>query len=95
MVPEFEEAAFSLDVGSYTKEPVQTQFGWHVIKLEDKRQVQPPSFAEVEGQIRAVLLRERYFDLLSTLREEAELEITDPALKEAYEKTSAAQKAAE
>jgi peptidyl-prolyl cis-trans isomerase C len=95
MVPEFEEAAFALDVGSYTKEPVQTQFGWHVIKLEDKRQVQPPSFAEVENQIRAVLLRERYFELLSQLREEAEVEITDPALKEAYEKVSAAEKPAE
>lgn len=95
MVPEFEEAAFALDVGSYTEEPIQTQFGWHVIKLEDKRQVQPPSFAEVEGQIRTVLLRERYLDLLGTLREQAELDITDPALKEAYEKANAAQKAAE
>lgn len=95
MVPEFEEAAFALDVGSYTEEPVETQFGWHVIKLEDKRQVQPPSFAEVEGQIRGVLLRERYFELLSQLREEADVEITDPALKEAYEKTTAAQKPAE
>lgn len=95
MVPEFEEAAFALDVGGYTSEPVQTQFGWHVIKLEDKRQVQPPSFAEVEGQIRAVLLRERYFDLLKQLRAEARVEITDPELKEAYEKAGAAQNAAE
>jgi peptidyl-prolyl cis-trans isomerase C len=95
MVPEFEEAAYALDIGGYTKQPVQTQFGWHVIKLEDKRQVQPPSFAEVEGQIRAVLMRERYFELLSELREEADLEITDPALKEAYEKATAAQQAAE
>ena len=37
MVPEFEKAAFALEVGAYTKEPVQTQFGWHVIKVEDKR----------------------------------------------------------
>jgi len=95
MVPEFEEAAFALDVGGYTKAPVQTQFGWHVIKLEDKRQVQPPSFAEVENQIRAVLLRERYFELLSELRKEAKVEITDPALKEAYEKAGAAPQAAE
>jgi len=95
MVPEFEEAAYALDIGGYTKQPVQTQFGWHVIKLEDKRQVQPPSFAEVEGQIRAVLMRERYFELLSELREEADLEITDPALKEAYEKATVAQQAAE
>ena len=91
MVPEFEEAAFALDVGAYTKEPVQTQFGWHVIKVEDKRAVQPPAFAEVESQIRSVLLRERYFDLLNSLRDEAQVEVTDPALKEAYDKAMSAQ----
>lgn len=37
MVPEFEKAAFALNAGEYTKEPVQSQFGWHVIKVEDKR----------------------------------------------------------
>ncbi|TCD13900.1 peptidylprolyl isomerase [Oricola cellulosilytica] len=80
MVPEFEEAAFALDAGAYTKEPVKTDFGWHVIKVEDKRQVQPPSYAEVEPQIRSVLLRERYFELLSAMRAEADLEIRDPDL---------------
>lgn len=91
MVPEFEDAAFALDVGSYTKEPVQTQFGWHVIKVEDKRAVQPPAFAEVENQIRSVLMQERYFDILGKLREEAEIEIVDPALKQAYEQATGAQ----
>ena len=85
MVPEFEEAAFALDVGGYTNVPVKSQFGWHIIKLEDKRQVQPPAFADVEGQIRSVLLRERYFQLLSDLRSEATIDITDPELKAAYE----------
>ena len=41
MVPEFEEAAFALEKGAYTKTPVQSQFGFHVIKLEDRRDVQP------------------------------------------------------
>lgn len=91
MVPEFEEAAFALDVGAYTKEPVQTQFGWHVIKVEDKRAVQPPAFAEVENQIRSVVLRERYFDLLNSLRDEADVEISDPALKQAYDEAMSAQ----
>ncbi|MCI5075285.1 MAG: peptidylprolyl isomerase [Oricola sp.] len=91
MVPEFEEAAFALDVGAYTKEPVKTQFGWHVIKLEDKRAVQPPAFAEVKNQIQSILLQERYFETLGKLREEAEIEITDPALKQAYENATAAQ----
>jgi peptidyl-prolyl cis-trans isomerase C len=91
MVPEFEEAAFALDVGAYTEKPVKTQFGWHVIKLEDKRLVQPPAFADVQDQIRSVLLRERYFNLLNSLRSEAKIEISDPALKEAYDKANAAQ----
>ncbi|WP_425417001.1 peptidylprolyl isomerase [Oricola indica] len=91
MVPEFEEAAFALEVGKYTEEPVQTQFGWHVIKVEDKRAAQPPAFAQVEGQIRSVLVRERYFELLTELRGQADVEITDPALKAAYDQATSAQ----
>lgn len=85
MVPAFDEAAFSLEPGSYTTEPVQTEFGWHVIKLEDRRPVQPPPFEQVEAQVRSVLLRERYFELLESLREEASVEITDPELQGAYD----------
>ena len=87
MVPAFEAAAFALDVGAYTSEPVRTDFGWHVIKLDDRRQVQPPAFADVEQQIRSVLLRERYFALLSEIRAGIEIDITDPTLRDAYEKT--------
>jgi peptidyl-prolyl cis-trans isomerase C len=38
MVPAFEAAAFALDKGAYTKEPVQSQFGWHVIRKDDERE---------------------------------------------------------
>ncbi|WP_421856945.1 peptidylprolyl isomerase [Oricola sp.] len=89
MVPEFEAAAFALDVGAYSSAPVRTDFGWHVIKLEDRRQVQPPAFADVEAQIRSVLLRERYFALLGEARTEIEIDITEPVLKDAYDKTIA------
>lgn len=85
MVPPFEEAAFALEPGGFTADPVETQFGWHVIKLEDRRPVQPPPFEQVEAQVRSVLLRERYFELLTTLRTEATVEITDPELKAAYD----------
>lgn len=85
MVPEFEEAAFALDVGAYTKEPLKTQFGWHVIKVEDKRVQQPPAFEQVGEQFRALLLRENYFAKVSALREAAEVEIADPSLKDALE----------
>ena len=50
MVPSFEEAAFALKKGEVSK-PVQSQFGWHVIKLEDRRQKPPPAFADVKDRI--------------------------------------------
>jgi peptidyl-prolyl cis-trans isomerase C len=90
MVPEFEKAAFALNPGEYTKEPVESQFGWHIIKLEDKRAKQPPAFDAVKDQIRQVVFRDKYFETVKALREAAKVEITDPALKtgvEALEKT--------
>ena len=85
MVPEFEKAAFALEVGAYTKEPVQTQFGWHVIKVEDKRAQQPPAFEQVKDQIRSALLREKYFALVKSVRDAAKVEIADPELKKGVE----------
>ncbi len=81
MVPEFEKAAFALDVGAYTKEPVQSQFGWHVIKVEDKRAKQPPAFEQVKDQFRSLLLRDKYFAMVKSLRAAAKVDIMDPALK--------------
>lgn len=89
MVPEFEKAAFTLDVGTYTKEPVQSQFGWHVIKLEDKRTKQPPAFDSVKEQIRSVVIRDKYFELVKTLRDAANVDIVDPTLKKADEAPAA------
>lgn len=85
MVPEFESAAFALDVGGHSQEPVKSQFGFHVIKLTDKRPQQPPAFEQVERQIRSLLLREKYFAEIADLRKAAEVEISDPALKAAVE----------
>ena len=91
MVPEFEQAAFAMEVGAHSKEPVQSQFGWHVIKVEDKRPVQPPAFEQVAGQFRSLLLREAYFETVNKLREGAEVEISDPALKAALEPAEGAE----
>ncbi|MEM6464312.1 MAG: peptidylprolyl isomerase, partial [Pseudomonadota bacterium] len=81
MVPEFEEAAFALEPGSYSKEPVKTQFGWHVIKVEEKRDTPPPEFAQVADQIRRVLLQEKYLELLQEARAAIEVEVTDADLQ--------------
>lgn len=85
MVPEFEKAAFALEVGAYSKEPVQSQFGWHVIKVEDKRQQQPPAYEQVKEQFRSLVLREKYFALVEALRAKAAVDIADPDLKKAVE----------
>ncbi|MGQ2904355.1 MAG: peptidylprolyl isomerase [Neoaquamicrobium sediminum] len=81
MVPEFEKAAFAMEVGAHSAEPVKSQFGWHVIKLEDKRAKQPPAFEQVSGQLRSVLLRDAYMKVVNDLRAAADVEIEDEALK--------------
>jgi peptidyl-prolyl cis-trans isomerase C len=85
MVPEFEKAAFALNVGEFTKEPVQTQFGWHVIQVVDKRVKQPPAFEQVKDQVKSLLLREKYFALVKQVRDAAKVDVADPALKAAVE----------
>ena len=89
MVPEFEEAAFAMTVGEYSKEPVQTQFGWHVIKVEDKRPQQPPAFEQVQEQFRSLMLRQTYIETVSEARDAATVEISDPELKAALEPAEA------
>ncbi|MCW9039209.1 MAG: peptidyl-prolyl cis-trans isomerase, partial [Rhodospirillales bacterium] len=71
MVPEFSKAAFALKTGEYTKEPVETQFGWHVIKVEEARSKEPPSFEEVTPQIHADVSRKIGGELIESLREKA------------------------
>ncbi|ESW93699.1 peptidylprolyl isomerase [Mesorhizobium sp. LSJC268A00] len=85
MVPEFDKAAVALEIGKYTKEPVQTQFGWHVIKLEDKRTKQPPAFDDVKDQAKQAVIRDKYFALVKQLRGAAKVEIPDANLKKAVD----------
>ena len=92
MVPEFEKAALALDVGAYTKEPVQSQFGWHIIKVEDKRAQQPPAFEQVKDEIRNLVFREKYFALVTELRAAAKIDVTDAELKKAVDAMDAATK---
>ena len=91
MVPEFETAAFALNVGQYTKEPVQSQFGWHVILIEDKRAQQPPAFDTVKDEVRNMVFREKYFAMVGDLRKAAKVDVTDPELKKAVDAMDQAQ----
>ena len=77
MVPEFAEAAFALDAGSYTAEPVQTQFGWHVILVVDRRDTEAPPFEQLEQQLLEELSQEALRDVLEGLRREASIELVD------------------
>ena len=81
MVPEFETVAFALEKGAYTKEPVKSQFGFHVIMKEDERDSEPPTFDQVQGQIRQALAREKYFQLTQDARAKYPIEVLDEELK--------------
>ncbi|HEY5797796.1 MAG TPA: peptidylprolyl isomerase, partial [Bosea sp. (in: a-proteobacteria)] len=76
MVPEFADAAFKLTKGQVS-EPVKSQFGWHVIKLEDKRAKPLPDFAAVKPQIDQYLERKAQQDIIVALREKAKIERLD------------------
>lgn len=77
MVPEFANAAFALKVGAVSKEPVKTQFGYHVIKVEDRRVAPRPSFEEVKAQIQQKLSKDVAIELLTDWKEEADVEKFD------------------
>jgi peptidyl-prolyl cis-trans isomerase C len=76
MVPEFAEAAFKLDKGQIS-DPVKTQFGWHIIKVEDKRVKPTPTFDEVKGQLQNYVARRAQADLVANVRKTATIERLD------------------
>ena len=77
MVPEFANVAFSMEKGAVSEKPVQTQFGWHVIKLEDIRERQKPSYEQVKPMIQAEKRREILDDLLQKWRKNADIKQFD------------------
>ena len=76
MVPEFSAVAFALEPGKIS-DPVKSQFGWHVIKVEEKRDRKPPDFEQVKGQIQTFVLRKAQADYVTKLRTEAKVERLD------------------
>jgi len=76
MVPDFANAAFTLKAGQVS-DPVKTQFGWHVIKVEEKRMKPQPTFDELKEQIDQHLIRKAQQDLILKLRAEAKIDRKD------------------
>jgi peptidyl-prolyl cis-trans isomerase C len=86
MVPEFVAAVSKLDKGAITQEPVKTQFGYHVIQLEDSKPIEAPPFEEVKPQLAQHLQQQNVQKQMEDLKAKAKIEIVDapaaaPAVK--------------
>ena len=81
MVPEFEKAAFALEIGKYTAKAAKTQFGYHIIKLEERRTAPPPEYEALKAKFRQIILREKYGVLIKNAREKLKVKILDEGLK--------------
>lgn len=77
MVPQFSEAAFAMQPGQLSAAPVKSQFGWHVIKVEDRRMATPPTFEQAQPVIREKLAEETAERLVTDMRTKAKVKRFD------------------
>lgn len=77
MIPDFFKAVTKLKKGEITGDPVKTEFGWHVIKVEDTRPLRTPPLEEVKGGIRQLVQQERIDALVKGLREQVKIEVKE------------------
>ena len=75
MVKPFSDATAKLEKGNYTRTPVKTQFGWHVIRLEDTREGTPPPFEDVKDRLRIMLANQKLQQHVEQVRSAAQIDI--------------------
>lgn len=78
MVPQFAEAAFAMKPGELSPAPVKSQFGYHVIKLEDRRMAAPPTFEQARPVLREQVAEETAQKMVADIREKAKVKLYDP-----------------
>jgi len=88
MVPQFEEAAFKLKKGE-VGEPFQSQFGWHIVRVDERRQRSAPPFEAVKDRVVADMIHKKAQQIAGDLRGKARIEYIDPEIKSAMEKERA------
>ncbi len=93
MVAEFSKAAFALKANGEVSQPVKTDFGWHIIRLEDRKMGAAQPYDQVKGAIRNVLLRKKVQDTMEELRRTAKVEVLDEDLKKYASEVMAKRKA--
>lgn len=91
---ELAEAAFALTPGSYSQAPVKTDFGWHIIKVEEMRDAKPPKFEEVKNELKSLMTQEAIVAIVKDLRSKVKIALFDkdgkPLPPEAAKKPEAA-----
>ncbi len=75
MVPEFSNAVKEMKKGEVTQKPVKSQFGYHIIRLDDSREVVKPTLAELKSQIESTLKNTKARDLVEQIRKDAKIEV--------------------
>ncbi len=78
MVPAFSAAVQQIEKGQFSKEPVETQFGWHVILVEDSRDAPVPAFEKLKPRLMQAKQQEIAAEYIKSLRESADIEVTEP-----------------
>jgi peptidyl-prolyl cis-trans isomerase C len=84
MVPQFEEAAFRLKPGEVSQ-PFETQFGWHIIQVDARRERQVPAFEAIKDRVRAAVIHHKAQQIVLGLRSKAQIEYVDPEIKKLVE----------